>query len=403
MNGNDQQLQLKSCRVEKVKGFIKILLREIKRILSSKDLIIICLLAPFIYSYGLSYIYHKQVPKDIKISIVDQDNSSVSRLYNRMLDTTPELNINSYYSSTHSAYEAIFKDATDIFYFIPKDFSENLKRGKSTFAFIGANASNFMVSSSAIKTIVLTSQYLSAQILVKILIQHGIQKNTAVSMQQPIRTDFKWIFNPTKTYSNFFVPFILFAVFQQILIVAVCHTMSLETKEKTWKDLFKISENKVLPVLFGKAIPYVFVALFMVCLFVFLVFPFADIYNTSKINIFILSTIYAFVIVFFAMAISHLFKSPVVSLCALTFYSMPVLLVSGFAWPLYMLPAYLKTASYVFPSTYFINTFRFYSLNDISLSYATESIKELTIFFLVCLIINFIVVRKFAKQIWLKS
>lgn len=377
-----------------MKNFITILLRETKRIFTSKDLIVICLLAPFIYAYGLSYIYHKQIPKDIKISIVDQDNSSVSRLFNRMIDSTPELNINSYYPSSHSAYEAIFKDATDIFYFIPKDFSENLKRGKSTFAFIGANASNFMVSSSAIKTLVLTSQYLSAQILTKILIQHGISKHTAISMQQPMRMDFKWIFNPTKTYSNFFVPFVLFAVFQQILIVAVCHTMSLETKENSWKDLFKISGNKVLPVLFGKAVPYVFVALFMVCLFVFLVFPFADIYNISKTNLFILSTIYAFVIVFFAMTISHLFRSPVMSLCALTFYSMPVLLVSGFAWPLYMLPAYLKVATYIFPSTYFINTFRFYSLNDIPLSYASKSIVELTIFFLVCLMINVVVMKR---------
>ena len=371
-----------------MKGFIKIFLRELKRIFTSKDLIVICLLAPILYAYGLSYIYEKQIPKDIKISIVDQDMSSLSRYYHRMIDSTPELNINNYYSSTYSAYRAIFENKADLFYFIPRDFSENLKRGKSTFAFIGANASNFMVSSSAIKTVVMVSQHLSAQVLVKILISNGISKKTAVSMQQPIQTHSRWIFNPTKTYSNFFIPFVLFAVFQQILIVAVCHTMSLETKEKTWKDLFEISNKKVLPVLFGKAVPYVFVALYMVLLFVFFVFPFADIYHTSKLNIFILSTIYAFVIVFFAMTVSHLFRTPVMSLCALTFYSMPVLLISGFAWPLYMLPAYLKIATYIFPSTYFINTFRFFSLNDMPLTYATKSITELTVFFSVCLVIN---------------
>ncbi len=375
-------------------GFVKILSREFKRILTSKDLIVICLLAPFIYFYGLSYIYEKQVPKDIKISIVDQDNSSVSRLYNRIIDATPELNINSYYSSTHSAYNAIFKNETDIFYFIPKDFSENLKRGKSTFAFIGANASNFMISSSAIKTIVMTSQYLSAQILVKMLIKNGISKQTAISMQQPLKTNFKWIFNPAKTYSNFLIPFLIFAVFQQILIVAVCHTMSLETEQNTWKDLYKISDGKIMPILFGKAVPYIFVALYMTAIFIFLIFPFADIYNSSKINLFILSAIYALVIVFFAMMISHLFKTPVISLCTLTFYSMPVLLISGFAWPLYMLPPYLKIAAHIFPSTYFINTFRFYSLNDMPLSYASGCIINLIIFFLVCLSVNIIVFKR---------
>ncbi len=381
-----------------MKSFKQILLREFRRFFKSKDLILICIIAPFIYSFGITYIYHKQNPKDIKIAVVDQDNSSVSRAYGRMIDSTPELNIVDYFPSTYAAYNAIFTNKVDLFYFIPSDFSTNLKRAKSSFAFIGANASNFMVSSSAIKTIVMTSQFLSAQVLTKFLIKNGISKNSAIQMIQPIKGNFKWMFNPTKTYANFFVPFVLLAIFQQILIVAVCHTMSLETQEKTWKDLYKISNNKILPILFGKAIPYVFVALFMMLLFVFLVFPFNSIFQTSKINLLLLSIVYSFVIVFFAMAISHLFKSPVVSLCALTFYSMPVLLISGFAWPIYMLPTYLKIAAYVFPSTYFINIFRFYSLNTIWIGYATYCILSLIIFFLVCLSINVIAFKLKTKK-----
>lgn len=382
-----------------MKGFKRILLREIKRIFTSKDLILICLAAPFIYSFGLSYIYHKQSPKDIKIAVVDKDNSALSRRYARMIDSTPELNITDYYASTYDAYDAIFTDKADLFYFIPKNFSANLKRNKSTFAFIGANASNFMVSSSAIKTVVTVSQYLSSQILVKFLISKGISVQTAKQMLQPVKTDFKWVFNPAKTYSNFFIPFILFAVFQQIVIVAVCHTMSLETQQNAWKDLYKISDNKILTLLFAKTFPYVFVALFIVLLFVFLIFPFADIFQTSKLNILIISLLYSFVIVFFATAISHLFKTPVISLCALTFYSMPVVLISGFAWPIYMLPLHLKIAAYMFPSTYFINTFRFYSLSDIPLHYSAECLLNLFIFFSICLLINFTVFKVKIKNI----
>ena len=168
--------------------------------------------------------------------------------------------------------------------------------------------------------------------------------------------------------------------------------------EKTWKDLFQISNKKVLPILFGKALPYVFVALYMIFLFIFLIFPFSDIYHFSKLNLIVISTLYAFVIVFFAMTISNLFKTPVISLCALTFYSMPVLLISGFAWPIYMLPEYLKIATYIFPSTYFINTFRFYSLNELPLAYATKSITELTIFFLICLAINVTIMKIKSKK-----
>lgn len=376
-----------------MKAFKQILLREFKRFFSSKDLILICIIAPIVYSFGITYIYIKQNPKDIKIAVVDQDNSAISRQYGRMINSTPELNIVDYFPSTYAAYNAIFTNKIDLFYFIPSDFSTNLKRAKSTFAFIGANASNFMVSSTAIKTIVTTSQFLSAAVSANFLIKNGISKNSALQMIQPIKGNFKWMFNPSKTYANFFVPFVLLAIFQQILIVAVCHTMSLETQEKTWKDLYQISNNKILPILFGKAVPYICAAFFMMLLFVFLVFPFNSIFQTSKINLLLLSVIYSFVIVFFAMLLSHLFKSPVVSLCALTFYSMPVLLISGFAWPIYMLPEYLKIAAYLFPSTYFVNIFRFYSLNTVWIGYATYCILNLMVFFSVCLIFNILIFK----------
>lgn len=371
-----------------MKSFITIFKREFLRIIKSKDLIVICFLAPFVYFFAITYIYDVKNPKDIKISIVNKDNTSISRNLTRMIDSTPELNISNYYTSAYTAYNAIFRNRSDIFYYIPENFSSNLKRSKSSFGFIGANASNFMVSSAAIKTVVLTSQILSAQVLAKFLISKEIPKEIAIRMIQPMGMETKWLFNPQKSYANFFVPFVILAIFQQILIVAVCHTMSLETQENTWKDLFSVSKGKILPVIFAKAIPYMFVSLFMICLFVFAVLPFTQIVYHSATKIILISLIYSVLIVFFAMAISFLFKSPVVSLCALTFYSMPVLLISGFAWPIYMLPIYLHIATYLFPSTYFVNIFRFFVLDDISLKFAIIPMFHIIIFAILCFVLN---------------
>ena len=371
-----------------MKSFKQILLRELKRIIKSKDLVIICFIAPFVYFFALTYIYDAKNPKNIKLAVVDKDNSALSRDLTRMIDSTPELNISNYYPSTYAAYNAIFKNEADIFYYIPENFSSSLKSSKSAFGFIGANASNFMVSSAAIKTIVLTSQILSSQILAKFLMSKEIPKEVVKKMIQPIGMESKWLFNPQKSYANFFIPFIILAIFQQILIVAVCHTMSLETHEKTWKQLFDMSKGKILPVIFAKAIPYIFVSLFMILLFVFAVLPFTQIVYHSVTKIILISLIYSVLIVFFAMAISFLFKNPVVSLCALTFYSMPVLLISGFAWPIYMLPVYLHIATYLFPSTYFVNIFRFFVLADIPLEFAITPITHVVIFAVVCLIMN---------------
>jgi len=381
-----------------MKSFITILKREFKRIITSKDLVIICFLAPFVYFFAITYIYDAKNPKNIKLSIVNKDNTALSRNLTRMIDSTPELNISNYYTSAYTAYNAIFQNKSDIFYYIPENFSSNLKRSKSSFGFISANASNFMVSSAAIKTVVMTSQILSAQVLAKFLISKEIPKEIAIRMIQPMGMESKWLFNPQKSYANFFIPFIILAIFQQILIVAVCHTMSLETQENTWKDLFLISKGKLLPVLFAKAIPYIFVSLFMILLFVFAVLPFTQIVYHSASKIILISLIYSVLIVFFAMAISFLFKSPVISLCALTFYSMPVLLISGFAWPIYMLPAYLHIATYLFPSTYFVNTFRFFVLDDISLKFAIVPMTHIVLFAIFCFALNIFLFRMKKKN-----
>ena len=106
-----------------LKLFKQVLLREFKRFFTSKDLVLICIIAPIVYSFGITYIYHKQNPRDIKIALVNQDNSSVSRQYGRMIDSTPELNIVDYFPSTYAAYNAIFTNKVDLFYFIPSNFS----------------------------------------------------------------------------------------------------------------------------------------------------------------------------------------------------------------------------------------------------------------------------------------
>ena len=64
-----------------MKSFITIFKREFKRIIKSKDLVIICFVAPFIYFFALTYIYDAKNPKNIKLSIVNKDNSVISSQY----------------------------------------------------------------------------------------------------------------------------------------------------------------------------------------------------------------------------------------------------------------------------------------------------------------------------------
>ena len=62
-----------------MKGFKQILLREFKRFFTSKDLVLICIIAPIVYSFGITYIYHKQNPRDIKIALGTNEDELLLR------------------------------------------------------------------------------------------------------------------------------------------------------------------------------------------------------------------------------------------------------------------------------------------------------------------------------------
>ena len=185
------------------------------------------------------------------------------------------------------------------------------------------------------------------------------------------------------------LPCLLIAVLQQIILVAVCTSVSLEKKNKG--KFYELSNGSFFAMFFGKAIPYILIGFLINILNIYIILPIDGIHALSVLGLFVLSVAFIVAIVCFAILVSVFFKSPEMAMVVLMFYSLPTVLLSGFAWPHNVLPKYLKFISYIFPSTYSMNYIRMFILGDVKIGYARNSIIALIIFSFVCFFVTYFI------------
>lgn len=380
------------------KAFKKVFLRECKRMVTSTDLLLICFAAPLFYCLVFSFIYIYKRPSDINIGIINMDNSAMSRKLVQNFDAAPEFKVNKMYASTYEAYMGIFHNNLSAFYFIPKNFSADLKKGKSSSAFNAANSSTFIISSTVLKKLAETTADFSKKQFTKVLVDKGYSYKAAKAAYEPLKTDTRYLFNPGTTYSDFLLPCLLLAVLQQILLVGVCTTMSSERSEGTFDELLEIAGGKFSIIFIGKALPYILLGIILNMINIYFILPINDIYAQSFLSLTLISVTFIIALVFFSILVSFLFSSPEMALAVLMFYALPVVLLSGFAWPHHALPGILKVVSFLFPSTYAFNSIRLYILGYTPVKYALPYSVLLIIFAVLCYCFSYIIELKIRSR-----
>ncbi|MDR1417648.1 MAG: ABC transporter permease [Endomicrobium sp.] len=378
----------------KIKALKDILFREFSFIFKLKDMILICFLAPLVYGLMFSYLYINKRATNINLGVVNQDGSYLSRKLVRNINATAELKTTMQYSSFQEGLAGIFKNNVNGFYVIANSFGKNMKKGRISPVLNVVNSSNFLVASNVLKKFTLASIIFSKQQFQKILTDKGFSYKSTENVFSPIKINTVYLFNTQMNYSDFLLPCLLLAVLQQIILLAVCTSISLEKKDNNELNVFY---GSFFIMFLGKAIPYILIGSLINVLNIYIFLPIDGIYASSILGLFVLSTVFIIAVVCFAILVSIFFKSPEMAMAVLMFYSLPTVLLSGFAWPHSALPNYLKIISYISPSTYSMNYIRLFILGDVKIWYAKEPIIALVLFSVICFFITYLIEMKTKK------
>ncbi len=368
--------------------------RECKRIWNNSDLRLVCLVSPLIYCFLLSSIYWHERVTQIPIGVVDQDHTKLSRLVTRSLDATQNLQVVGNYLSVDEAMSDMKDGNIDAFLVVPFAFSHDVKRGVGGRLQAAINSSNILVANPAMTAMAETAGTLSSGAFVKYLRKNSLVEERATVLAQNPTPVINTLFNPRYNYSDFFLPGVIFVVLQQILIVGVAFSMALERSDRSsWQELLMVSQRRASVLFVGKSLPYI------IGNFVFGIWFLLAVCGAFRIPINNWPELLIFMILFmwtvgaFAFVLSTFFTKVANALMALMFYSMPAFLISGFAWPVYALPWYLKIVAMLFPMTFFLTDMRMLLLGSMGIKNAMVLLCPLFCYAVVITLLAWMVTR----------
>ena len=109
--------------------FVNEMIKEAKRIVDTRSLMLITVVVPPILFFLFAYIYQSALVRQIPISIIDHDNSVISRTAITSFGASPSFTIKTYYASLEEAKAGLISGEVDGIVFIPKNFERDIKKG----------------------------------------------------------------------------------------------------------------------------------------------------------------------------------------------------------------------------------------------------------------------------------
>ena len=343
---------------EKLSAFMAVVRREAHIIRHDVDIVTIILVAPLFYAFFYSSVYWYKGEHDVPIAVVDMDNSATSRLLTRSLDAHQYIAITQSLQDVGSAERAIESSDVQGAVFIPGGFEASSKAGKGADLKVYLNTSRFLVSNDlnkGINEVVLT---MTAGVRIKYFEMQGYSIDQARELYEPLRIEVKPLFNTTETYGDFLIPGILALILQQTLLMGLSESIAKEREAGTLGELFTTAGRSIWALMSGKGAFYL--ALFSAYALFFYTVNFQVFsipFRGSALALAILTVVFLLSVVYLSFFFSSFFHRKMIALQVLGFTSYPIFLISGYSWPLQVLPVPLHVLANLIPITPYLSAY----------------------------------------------
>ncbi|MCG8412069.1 MAG: ABC transporter permease [Bacteroidales bacterium] len=336
-------------------AFFNVIKRELYRISQNKVLLFVALIAPIITYLLIMWMFSEGVVRNVPVSVVDLDNTNLSRNIIRQIEATPVAKITYHNASLKEAKSLMNKGLVDAIVVIPNKTEKEIISGHSSPVSVYLNNTNVVKGGVLKAGLYKTLSTVSAGIKVQTYLKKGFNQNQALAKAVPIQINTHLLFNPFTNYSYFLTLGLLPLMAVVFIFLGTIYALGLELKEGTAKELFDTAEQSVTVAIIGKLIPYTFlffinVMVMNVILFIVLGTPLQGNLLSIIISEILLIIAYQLLAVLF-LNITYNMR---LSLSLGTAYTMMALTFSGLTFPNMAMPLVAKIFSWIFPYTFWL-------------------------------------------------
>ncbi|MBB1440702.1 ABC transporter permease [Shewanella sp. SG41-4] len=327
-------------------NFWQLIVAECKAILADKAIVMTLFGGVLFYSVLYPLPYLNQVPTEQKVVVVDHDNSSLSRLVTRHADASAKIKILAKVSSIEQAQTWIDQGKAHGLLVIPANFRRDLLLGKGATLSYGGDASYFLIYSAVAEGLVLAGIDASKQVQLMGLLARGQNPQLAQQAVNSININSVPVFNPSLGYTPYVVPGLFLLILHQTLLIGTGILGAGQwRKSGYWQQ--------VRPATLVLARLSVFMMIYALFSSFYLGFCFywykvSVVATVIEVGLFMLPFLLATGSL--GIYLSSLFNRRELPTQLYLLVSMPILFVSGFVWPIALIPEPLVLASQVIPA-----------------------------------------------------
>lgn len=340
-----------------MKEVLEILKREIRNVSKDSSLFLILLLAPILYAFMYGSIYLNKGEEKVRLALIDNDGTAISRTLTQQLNSTPMIEIVPS-SNISEAQEMMFQGEVQGYFYIQSGFEKNIFSLKQANVNLVLNASRFLPSSDLLSTATKVCLTVGAGVRKTYFNKQGMGEDEAMKMTNPINMDYRPLYNSSMTYGAFLLPGLLAIILQQTLLIGVAAAFTSEREDKKLLNLYQISKQSISKMIFGKSLLYFVV--FMIFGFFFSVVNFSvfDVeVRGNYLDLAVISALFIATIIVFGMLIGSFFKTKLFAFQVLVFSSYPIFLITGYSMPYQALPKFVQILSDALPTSPFLKTY----------------------------------------------
>ncbi len=333
---------------------------ELRSIFSDSTILVLFFVGTLIYPLLYSWIYNNEVLHDMPVAVVDLSHSTQSRDYIRRIDATPDVHVAYQCTSMTEARQLIEARKAHGIVLVPATFGDDIVQGRQATISAYADMSSFLYYKGLLSAVNFVGQGMGGEIQVKRLMGAGSTSEQAITMASPIPATFTPLYNPGGGYASFLIPAVLVLVIHQTLLMGICILAAINREKNGFRLLVPMSEHYhgTIRIVGGKALAYFSIYFLLIFYVLFLIprmFGLPHVGNPLSLYLFLVPFLFA--TIFFAMMISVCFRERELPMLLLLFLSVPLLFLSGVAWPLENMPVFWRWFAYLVPSTHGVQGF----------------------------------------------
>lgn len=347
---------------------------------------VIPLLLIFMFGYALSLDV-----KDIRVAVVDQDRTDLSRDLIERLDASAYFDVIARPVSSANAIELLDREDAILVIIIPPGWTSDIRADRQSPIQIildGSDSNTAGISNGYITAFI---ENYNRKLMVSFLNRNGMQE-----MRMPVDARIRIWFNEDMESRNFIVPGIIAIIIMIVGAILTSLVIAREYENGTMETILSLPIG-AYDFFIGKALPYFFIGFVDTLIAVLMGQVLFDVVIKGNFWLMMLAaTIYIWTAVSLGLLLSVTVKSQLIAnqMAVLISY-LPSLMLSDFVFPLDNMPFILRVISRIVPARYFIDILNGLYLRNLGFSYIWF---DYLILLIMCIILANLAFRKLRKE-----